>query len=370
VLALLTTLRYAYRIIRSVHDKHNILVTTSRSDVTIQQVAARVGVSAMTVSRVINKNKRVAPETRRRVEEAILELGYVPNALARGLLKGRTYTIGLLVSDISNPFFTLIARGVEDIAQHNGYTVLFGNSDESAEKERQYVEVMLQNRVDGLLIAPAGQDSHNTLKLLSAQEIPFVLVDRYVEGIAADIVEGDNIGGARLLTEHLIRRGHHRIALVNGAQEVSTARERLLGYQEALLAQQIELDAKLVISGTFTRLSGSIAAEKLLQLPKEKRPTAIFACNNFLAIGVIEALHKAHVRVPDDIAVVSFDDIELASALDPFLTVVAQPARTFGTIAAQFLLDRLKGDMSPARKVVLPPALIVRLSCAGAKIRG
>lgn len=338
-------------------------MTTSRSLITIQDVAARAGVSAMTVSRVMHNHPRVAPETRQRVTQVIAELGYVPNALARGLLKGQTRTVALLVSDISNPFFTLIARGAEDVAQRNGYTVLFGNSDESVEKERQYVDIMLQNRVDGLLIAPAGQGSRKVLELLQAQSAKFVLIDRDVEGIASDIVEGDNVGGARILTEHLLRIGHRRIALVNGSLTTSTARERLIGYRTALVAHGVALDERFVVEGTFTRAAGHAAVAQMLALPPDEQPTAFCACNNFLAIGVIEALRAAQLDVPAQRAVVSFDDIELASALYPFLTVVAQPARTFGTLAMQFLVDRLRGETTPARRVVLPPELIVRRSC-------
>jgi LacI family transcriptional regulator len=344
-------------------------MTLSRPGITIQDVATRAGVSAMTVSRVINNNARVARATRERVEQAITELGYVPNALARGLLNGRTRTIALIVSDISNPFFTLIARGVEDVARRNGYAVILGNSDESVEKERQYVDVMLQNRVDGLLLAPAGQGSRKTLEILKQQGTTYVLVDRAVKDITADLVEGDNVAGARMLTEHLLGLGHRRIALVNGSTEVSTARERLLGYREALRAHHIEPDPMLISARTFTRADGRAAARDLLKLPPEQRPTAIFACNNFLAIGVIETLREARIDVPRDMAVVSFDDIELASALYPFLTVVAQPARTLGTIAMQFLLDRLNGDeATPPRKVVLPPELVVRLSCGSGEV--
>ncbi len=318
----------------------------------------------MTVSRVINSPAQVAAETRQRVELAIAELGYVPNGLARGLQKGRTRTIALIVSDISNPFFTLIARGVEDVAQRNGYAVILGNSDELIDKERQYVDVMLRNRVDGILIAAAGRGSRKTLETIGRQGTPFVLVDRDVEGVVADTVEGDNTGGARMLTEHLLELGHRRIAIVTGSAEVSTARERLEGYCQALRLKQLEPDPDLVVETLYKREAGRAAAQQLLRLPRERWPDAIFACNNFLAIGVIETLREARVDVPGGIAVASYDDIELASALHPFLTVVAQPARTFGTIAMQFLLDRLdNGETSPPRIVILPPELIVRRSC-------
>ena len=171
-------------------------MTISRSTVTIQDVAALAGVSAMTVSRVINNHARVADGTRVRVEQAIVKLGYVPNALARGLSHGRTRMIALIVSDISNPFFTQIARGVEDVAQHNGYAVVLGNSDESTEKERLYVTAMLSNRIEGLLIAAAGSDSRKTLDFISQRDTTFVLIDREVQGVQADTVVGDSIAGA------------------------------------------------------------------------------------------------------------------------------------------------------------------------------
>lgn len=336
----------------------------SRPDVTIQDVAARAGVSAMTVSRVINQPARVAPATRERVERAIRELHFVPNALARGLLHGRTQAIALLVGDISNPFFTQIARSAEDVAQRNGYTLILANSDESPEKERQYIHTLLSRQIDGLLVAPAGNASRPLLDLLSQRKKPFVLIDRVMDGVAADMVVGDSIGGARTLTEHLIGLGHERIALVNGSAEVSTARERRRGYIEALRLHGIEVRPELIVEGNFKREGGVQAARRLLALPADQRPTAIFADNNFHAIVVIEALHDAGLSVPDDIALVCFDDLELASALSPFLTVVSQPTRTFGTIAMQFLIERLNVvEPLPPRKVILPPELIVRISC-------
>ena len=344
----------------------------SPADITIQDVAARAGVSAMTVSRAINHPARVAPATRQRVEQAIRELGFVPNALARQLLRGRTHTLALLVSDIGNPFFTQIARGVEDVAQRNGYTVIFGNSDESVEKERQYLHALLGRRIDGLLIAPAGNGSRPMLELLVQRGTPFVLLDRAIDGVPAEVVIGDNVGGARKLTEHLIGLGHHRIALVNGDPEVPTARDRRRGYLDTLRDHGIAPRPELIVDGSYRRDSGTRAARQLLALPDDQRPTAIFAANNFLAVGVIEALRAAQLVIPRDIAIVCFDDIEMAAALDPFLTVMAQPARTFGTIGAQFLLERLEPSSSGAadpragaapRRVVLPPELIVRVSC-------
>src|SRR5919202_3114522 len=231
-------------------------MSSPQTVITIQDVAAHAGVSAMTVSRVMNNHARVAAETRWRVEQAINDLGYVPNALARGLLKGRTRTMALIVSDISNPFFTLMARGVEDVAQRHGYTVILGNSDESVEKERQYVHSILSHRIDGLLIAPAGYSSRKTLDVLARHGTKFVLVDRQIEGAPADTVVGDNVGGARRLAEHLIGLGHRRIALVNGSREVPTAAERLTGYLQALAAHGLEPDPTIVLERNYQRSGG------------------------------------------------------------------------------------------------------------------
>jgi LacI family transcriptional regulator len=273
-------------------DNHNTLMSESRVAVTIQDVAARAGVSAMTVSRVINHQPRVAAATRARVLQAIDELGYVPNALARGLLQGRTRTIALIVSDISNPFFTQIARGVEDVAHRSGYAVILGNSDESTDKERVYINAMLSNRVDGLLIAPAGRESAKTLDLLSRRGTKFVLIDRELEGIGVDTVVGDSIGGARTLTEHLIQLGHRRIGLVAGPQGVSTARDRLQGYEAALRSHGIEPDRCLVVESDYKRQGGKQAAMQLLALPLDQRPTAVVASNNFM--GVASKRHARH----------------------------------------------------------------------------
>lgn len=318
----------------------------------------------MTVSRVINNHQSVASKTRKRVEVAIRELGYVPNTLARSLLQGRTRTIALIVSDISNPFFTQVARGVEDVAQRNGYAVMIGNSDESTAKERRYVDAMVGNRIDGLLLAPAGHDTCQTLSFLARRGTKFVLLDRDFEDTEADIVMGDSFGGARMLTEHLVKLGHQRIAIVTGPLDLSTSRDRLRGYEDVLRQHGLAIDPVLVMESDYKREGGYKAAQTILSLPTECRPTAVLASNNFLGVGLIQGLRAANFSIPDDMAVVCFDDIELASALTPFLTVVAQPARTFGTIAAQFLLERLDGtDFLPRRRVVLPPELIVRVSC-------
>jgi LacI family transcriptional regulator len=286
------------------------------------------------------------------------------------LLKGRTRTIALIVGDINNPFFTTVVRGVEDLAQRNNYTVIVGNSDESVEKERHYVATLISKRIDGLLISPTGNGSRPMFDALSRRGTPFVLIDRYIDNMNADTVVGDNVAGAKMLTQHLIALGHRHIALVNGRRDSSTTRDRQRGYEETLAEHGITLQPALITESVYRRDEAYRVVERLLMLPPDQQPTAIIACNNVLVIGVVEALRSAGLSVPQDMAVACFDDIELASALDPFLTVVAQPVRSLGTIAAQFLFERLDGDAGlQARKVVLMPELIVRRSCGAQLVK-
>ncbi len=317
----------------------------------------------MTVSRVVNESPRVSPDTRRRVEAAVEELGYVPNRLARGLIRQKTGTLGLIVTDVANPFFTLIVRGAEDVAWRSGYHVILCNTQADLERERGYLEDMLAFHVEGLLIAPASDRSRAHLRMLARNKVPFVLIDRSIPGFAADVVQSDSVAGARRLVEHLIALGHRRIAMITESSEVSTARDRLQGYREALDAAGIPLQADLVAeSTTIDAHSACEATLQLLDLPE--RPTAIFAVNNIVAVGVVEAARERLLAIPTDLALVCFDDVEHVSRLYPFLTVMAQPAETFGTIATQLLLDRIAGRGDERRRhVVLQPDFIVRKSC-------
>lgn len=339
-----------------------------RAPLTIRDVARAAGVSPMTVSRVINDSPRVRPETRQRVAAAIAELGYVPNHLARGLTRQRTGTLALVVPDFTDPFFSLILRGAEDVARRAGYTVILCNTDGDLEREGEYLEDMVARRVEGLLIAPVGDRSRHNLRLLGAYRVPYVLIDRAVPGVENDLVQGDSVDGARQLVAHLLALGHRRIAHVSESQEVSTARDRLRGYREALAAAGIQFDPTLVVAGNAATVQAGYEAAQTL-LDRNPPPSAIFAVNNLAAVGAIRALRERGLQVPRDIAIVCFDDIALASLLDPFLTVMAQPAETFGTLAAQLLLDRLAGRANERRRrVVLPADLIIRQSCGAAPV--
>ena len=317
----------------------------------------------MTVSRVINESPRVSAGTRRRVEAAVAELGYVPNRLARGLSRRKTGALGLIVPDVANPFFTLVVRGAEEVAWRAGYHVILCNTQADLERERGYLEDMLAFQVDGLLIAPVSDRSRPNLRGLARNKVPFVLVDRSISGFECDLVQGDSIAGARRLIEHLLGLGHRRIGMVTETNEVSTARDRLRGYREALEEGGVGFRPELVAeTSAIDPGAAEDATRRLLELPEP--PTAIFAVNNVVALGVAEAGRATGLEIPRDLALVCFDDIEYASRLSPFLTVMAQPAETFGTIATQLLLDRLSGRVGERRRIVVLPAdFLVRESC-------
>ena len=337
-------------------------MATDFGNVTIKDVARLAGVSSMTVSRVINRSERVSPETRQRVEQAIAELGYVPSRLARGLIRQKTGTLALIVPDVANPFFTLIVRGAEDVARRAGYRVILCDTRADLTIEREVIEEMIAHRVEGIAIAPVSDDSRSHLRRLARFRVPFVLIDRTVAGVECDVVLGDNAGGARRLVEHLISLGHRRIGFIVESDAVSTARDRHRGYIEALEAAGLPLEPSLVVRSTVDPGGGFDGMRRLLEL--EDPPTAVFTVNNLVAVGAIEAVRANGLEVPEDVALVCFDDIEYASRLYPFLTVMAQPAETLGMLGTQLLLDRVEGRApAQSRVVVLPAQFIVRRSC-------
>jgi LacI family transcriptional regulator len=328
--------------------------------VTIAEVAGRAQVSAMTVSRVVNGSQRVAERTRRRVERAMAELGYIPNRVARGLVVNRLDVLALVIPDISNPFFTKVARAVESTANAAGYTVILGNSDEDRAKEEAYLRAVSSLRVDGIVLAPASRASRESLESLRRRGIPVVLLDRKVDGMAGDLVRGESVEASGALVEHLVDHGHRRIAMISGPSDVSTALDRERGYRQALERRGLHPDPTLFRHAEYTREGGH--REALGLLGREDPPTAIFAANNFLAFGVMDATRQMGLRVPDDVAVVTIDDVEIA-ADEPFLTCADQPAEALGRAATQLLIGRLGGDESPPREIVLPAEVRIRRSC-------
>jgi LacI family transcriptional regulator len=332
---------------------------------TIQDVAKRAGVAAITASRVVNSSGYASQEVRERVLQAAAELGYVPNTLARSLRSRRSDTLALVLTDITNPFFTTVARGVEDAASDAGYMVIFCNTDESEEEERKYINVLLQKRVDGILLVPA-RDGLQSLRAAREQRIPIVVLDRRLpdgeQTGRADVVRCDSRGGAYDLTRLLLNLGHRRIALLNGPGAVSTAADRAAGFHDALDEAGLRAGAA-VLSGSFTQVSGAEMARQALQ--RNPQPTALIAGNNFIAIGALNALRELGLRVPEDIALAGFDDLPPALVTFPFLTVASQPAYAMGQAATRLLLERLNGCQDDFFEVVLPVELIVRGSSGG-----
>ncbi len=329
---------------------------------TISDVAKRAGVSTMTVSRVINNSGYISQETRERVEKALAELDYVPNALARSLRFKQTKTIALVITDITNPFFTTLARGVEDVASEQGFSVIFCNTDESETDESEYMSVLLQKQVDGVLLVPACGASES-VALLQTRAVPVVVLDRRISGVQVDTVRCDSEKGAYELVQHLLALGHRRIGVLSGPADVSTATDRVLGYRRALHDAGLTVDPRLILHDEFNEAGGYAMTRRVLATTP--RPTAFFAGNNFIAMGALHALRDAGLGVPQDISLVAFDDIPVAFIMDPFLTVMAQPAYDMGKRATELLLARLVGEgAAEPQEVILPTQLIVRRSSA------
>jgi LacI family transcriptional regulator len=326
---------------------------------TVLDVAKRAGVAPITVSRVINNSGYVSQSTKERVEAAVKELGYVQNTIARGLRSKRTNTLALVVTDITNPYFTSMARGVEDVAGACNYTVIYCNTDESEAKEDKYANMLAQRQVDGVLLVPSCGNA-KTIKFLESNDINVVLLDRHISGVETDIVCSDSENGANRLVKLLIGLGHKRIAIITGHKDVSTSVDRVTGYQQALMEAGLS-ENELVYYGAFNEQSGyELTNQALMQLPK---PTAIFGANNFIAIGIIKALHDLKLDVPGDISVVGFDDLPESMFMKPFLTVARQRAYEMGRSATELLLKRISGELSGEyREIVLPIEIIVRES--------
>ncbi|MDM5227184.1 LacI family DNA-binding transcriptional regulator [Cytobacillus sp. NJ13] len=330
---------------------------------TIYDIAKKANVSPMTVSRVINNKGSISEKTREKVEAVIKELNYIPNSAAQSLNIKKTKLLSLIITDITNPFFTKVARGAADKANQMGYQLILCNTDEDYEKESDYINALISKRVDGVIIAPTGDSSIKNLNKLIKNRIPFTLIDREIENVSCDKVLGDNYEGTKLLLQHLIDNGHERIALVHGPLTISTSKERYQAFLETLKIKDLNIDPLFLIETHYKQEEDWNGIDHLVNLPPAKRPTAIFAANNFIAIKIINSLREKKIKVPNDIAVVCFDDLELFLDLDPFLTVSSQPAYDFGYIGTQLVIERVE-EVSPKeyRTINLKPELVIRKS--------
>ena len=328
---------------------------------TIVEVARRAEVSTATVSNVIRGTRRVSPKLQERVRAAIRDLDYYPNEIARSLKVKQTRMLGMVLPDITNPFFPDIIRGAEDTAFERGYFLVTANTDEQIGRERRIVSALRSYRVDGILLASApGKDTSHIRSTIDAG-VSVVYLDRSAEGITTDAVLLDNIRGGRECVRHLIQQGYRRIAIITGSLKLQTGRERLRGYEDALREADIEVGQKLILEGDFRQESGYRLGRELLR--RRVRPDAIFVCNGVMTVGVLKAMEETGLRCPDDIALATFDDLAVDRSFHPHLTAVVQPGYEIGARAATILMDRIEGKLTTEPFVVrIVPTLIVRES--------
>jgi LacI family transcriptional regulator len=328
---------------------------------TMRDVAERAGVSVTTVSHVINETRPVSRELKERVLAVMHELGYQPNLLARGLRRGETCTIGVVVPDSTNPYFAEVTRGVEDCSFGEGYSVILCNSDGDPHKEQIYANVLAEKQVDGIIFVSVAL-AEAQVCALQGQEVPVVVINRKVPWASFDSIMTDNARGGWLATQHLLELGHRRIGCITGPSDLTPSAERIDGYRRALEESGLTVDDRLVIKGGFNFDGGYAAARVLLALPD--RPTALFACNDLMAVGAMRAAQELGLEVPNDLSVVGYDDIELVSFITPPLTTIYQPKHEIGVVAATMLLERMQDFCLPPRGRILDISLLVRCSTA------
>ena len=331
---------------------------------TMADVAARAGVSVATVSRALSADpNRVSAPVLQRIIDAAEQLDYIPNNLARNMRSGSARILGLIISDIGNPFFTAVARGVEDVAQRHGYSLVLSNTDENPDREAASLGVMAAERAAGVIIATTNENG-SALRRFQDLGRAVVAIDRHIVDLPTDSVVVDNESASHEAVSHLVRLGHRRIAIVGGPSDAETARERSRGYERAMREARIPLQPELVCHGDFHETAGLTVTRRLLDLPEP--PTAIFAVNNLTTIGVLGALRERGVKLPDEMSVVGFDDLPTGELLDPPLTVVQQPTYRVGARAADLLVRRLREPTAAIKEVVLSARLVVRGSTAKA----
>ena len=324
--------------------------------VTIKDVAARAEVSTATVSRVLTGSGSVREDLSERVLAAVKALDYRPNRSARELRARAVQRVGVVL-DIQNPFFTSVLRGIEEELQAEGYVVMLGDSNENPVTEQVHLAMLRNERVAGAILSICSTEPAR-YRALAEDGIPLVLIDRVLDGLAADAVLTNNIDSARQAVEHLIASGHRRIGCVLGLSHTTTAMERRLGYEQALTRSGLVFDPALIQPGYFTVEGGHQAMRALLDLPQP--PTAVFVVNNLMVLGAFQAIHECGLSIPGDVAVIGFDEMPWAISLQPPLTVIAQPAREIGVTAARALLQRIREPQLPPARVVLENRLIVR----------
>jgi DNA-binding LacI/PurR family transcriptional regulator len=330
---------------------------------TMRQIAERAEVSIGTVSHVINGTAKVRDKLRLRVLEAIRSLGYQPSQLARGLRRNQTSMLGMIIPDVTNPFFPAVVRGAEDVAYNRSYRIVLCNTDNDPHKETSYLNELRSYRPAGLLVIPAAE-SHITaqLRAMSASGPPVVCLDRRPTGWDGDVVVVANDAGSYAATQYLLRLGHQHLAVITGPVHLSNAVERLKGFRRAVTEAGLSIEPEYIQEAHFDRPSGYRAALRLLRMLP--RPTAIFACNDLMALGAFQATRELNLSCPEEVSIVGFDNMDFAEFTAPALTTVHQPGYQLGATAARLLLERIDGLKQRAKKVVLQTELKIRHSAA------
>jgi LacI family transcriptional regulator len=332
---------------------------------TLEQVGELAGVSRSTVSRVINGHPSVRDEVRERVLEVIRETGYQPHAAARSLVTRRTRIMGVIIPEsvttlFIDPFFALLLRGITETCNAHSYYLMLSLFNSPARQDEMYQRLVRGGHLDGVIVASARMDDSLVPQLLD-DDLPFILVGRHSDR-RAGYVDVDNVGGARMAVDHLVRLGHQRIATITGPLSMGGGQDRLTGYRQALEAHRIPIEESLIVEGDFSETGGAMGMQRLLPAS----PTAVFVASDTMAVGALKALREAGRRVPDDVALIGFDDVPIAAAVEPALTTVRQPIDRLGSMAADLLLNLLENPpdtQAPAHRIILPAKLIVRDSC-------
>lgn len=336
--------------------------TTGRRTASVKDVAAEAGVSLGTVSNVLNRPDRVSPGTRARVEDAMAKLGFVRNESARQLRTGGSHTLGYVMLDAANPFFTDVAQGIEDAAERADLSLFLCNSNNSEERELAYLTRLQQQRVQGILITPSDPEDHS-LDAVVARGTPLVIVDRRRQDDTHCSVSVDDVLGGRLAVGHLVEAGHRRIAFIGGPRRLGQVRDRQQGALEAAAEGGLGADALAWIeTANLTVADGRSAGERLVGLPVSRRPTAAFCANDLIALGLLQQCVSLGIKVPDDLAIVGYDDIEFAGAAAVPLTSVRQSRRELGRTAAELLLDEVTDPHHKHQQLRFNPELVARAS--------
>ncbi|WP_368658719.1 LacI family DNA-binding transcriptional regulator [Metabacillus halosaccharovorans] len=328
--------------------------------VRIVDVAKKANVSTATVSRVISKPDTVREETINKVLRAIKELNYHPNVLARQLRTSETKTVIVVIPDISNPFFSKVLRGIENLACNNGYQVLLGDAGNDREQESRYLDILHQKKADGMILLTAKMKPQLIEEI--SNEFPIVLACEYIEGSSIPTISIDNVSSARKATEYLIQLGHKRIGTISGPLDSVLGQDRLKGFYQAMARNRLSVDPVLVQEGDFNYESGFNLMKKFLAL--NRTPTGVFAANDEMALGAIRAIRTMNLRVPEDISVIGFDDIHFSSIFEPALTTISQPAFEIGSKAMELLIMLMDKKKIEKNQYILDDSLVIRESCS------